>query len=146
MDGQKSQEDAPQILNQDLEVEHPYQHSIESLNRRKAAEEEYYNQHGRIQDKEIDAVLLKLFQSRRGYLFDRLKSILDKRDPYEAEQIRTQYIRMAQEMEAEQAAQAEEDREKGMDRNKNNYDKMLRFLENYTRVQESQNLKKHQTL
>lgn len=53
---------------------------------------------------------------------------------------------MAQEMEAEQAAQVEEDREKGKDRNKNNYDKMLRFLENYTRVQESQNLKKHQTL
>lgn len=80
----KSRDGTSSNVAEELE-EHPYKHSIESINRRKTAEEEYYLEYGRVSDKEIDAVLLKLFQSRRGYLFDRLKAILEKRDPFEAE-------------------------------------------------------------
>lgn len=47
---------------------------------------------------------------------------------------------MMKELEAEEAAKAEEEKEQ----NKGEHvDKMLRFLENYMRVQESHNLKKH---
>ena len=56
-------------------------------------------------------------------------------------------MRLAQEIEAEEAAKQEEERDNNANKSfTNNYDKMLRFLENYSRVQESHNLKKHQTL
>jgi len=54
---------------------------------------------------------------------------------------------MAEELEAEEAARIEEMRDNNKSKSvSSNYDKMLRFLENYSRVQESHNLKKHQTL
>ena len=74
---------------------------------------------------------------------DRLRGLLDKRTPEEAEKVRMQYFEAMKELEAEEAAKAEEERE---EHKGDNIDKMLRFLENYTRVQESHNLKKHQTL
>ena len=74
---------------------------------------------------------------------ERLRAILSKRTPAEAEKVRMQYFEMMKELEAEEAAKAEEEKEQ----NKGEHvDKMLRFLENYMRVQESHNLKKHQTL
>ena len=52
--------------------------------------------------------MLKLFQNRRGYLYERLKAILVKRGPEEDEEIRNKYIKLAEEIEAEEAANIEE--------------------------------------
>ena len=111
------------------------------------AENKLLEENGRVSNEEADAVLLKMTQKGSGYLYDRLKAILVNRDPAEAEAIRTQYLRMAEELEAEEAARIEEMRDNNKSKSvSSNYDKMLRFLENYSRVQESHNLKKHQTL
>ena len=47
---------------------------------------------------------MKVLDQRKGYLLSRLKAILDRREPEEAEQIRNQYVVMEQEAEAEAAA------------------------------------------
>ena len=62
---------------------------------------------------------------------------MEKRSPEQAEAIRNQYKVMADEAAAESAAQQENDEE--LEDRK--MAKMLRFLENYARVQESHNLK-----
>ena len=101
------------------------------------------DEHGKISEEEINSLLMQMNQSKRGYLMERLRAILSKRTPAEAEKVRMQYFEMMKELEAEEAAKAEEEKEQ----NKGEHvDKMLRFLENYMRVQESHNLKKHQTL
>ena len=111
--------------------------TVESLLRKRNAEEEQLQEQGRIDEKEVEKATMKVLDHRKGYLLNRLKAILDKRDPMEAEEIRNQYAVMEQEAEAEATARYEQEHE--VEQKK--VDKMLRFLENYSRVQESQNLK-----
>ena len=66
------------------------------MNRKRDAELAIFREKGRISDAEIDAVLLKVLDSRRGYLIKRLEAILSKRDPEEADLIRNQYRVLAQ--------------------------------------------------
>ena len=49
---------------------------------------------GRIDEKEVEKATMKVLDHRKGYLLNRLKAILDKRDPMEAEEIRNQYAVM----------------------------------------------------
>ena len=111
--------------------------TVESLLRKRNAEEEQLQEQGRIDEKEVEKATMKVLDHRKGYLLNRLKAILDKRDPMEAEEIRNQYAVMEQEAEAEAVAKHEQEHEVETKK----VDKMLRFLENYSRVQESQNLK-----
>ena len=111
--------------------------TVESLLRKRNAEEEQLQEQGRIDEKEVEKATMKVLDHRKGYLLNRLKAILDKRDPMEAEEIRNQYAIMEQEAEAEAVAKHEQEH----DAETKKVDKMLRFLENYSRVQESQNLK-----
>ena len=111
--------------------------TVESLLRKRNAEEEQLQERGRIDEKEVEKATMKVLDHRKGYLLNRLKAILDKRDPMEAEEIRNQYAVMEQEAEAEAVAKHEQEHEVETKK----VDKMLRFLENYSRVQESQNLK-----
>lgn len=82
-------------------------------------------------------MLMKVLESRRGYLYNRLDNILSKRAPDEADVIRNQYQVMAEEAEADRLASKAEEAEA----QQISFDKMLRFLENYSRVQESHNIK-----
>ena len=111
--------------------------TVESIMRKRQAEEEQLQEQGRIDEKEVEKATMKVLDHRKGYLLSRLKGILEKRDPMEAEEIRNQYAVMEQEAEAEATARYEQEHE--VEQKK--MDKMLRFLENYSRVQESQNLK-----
>lgn len=111
--------------------------TIESLQRRREAEEQVLRERGKYDKEEVDKATMRVLDQRKGYLLSRLKAILDKRDPEEAELIRNQYAVMEQEAEAEAAALSEHVKEKEQVK----VDKMLRFLENYSRVQESYNLK-----
>ena len=94
--------------NEDLHNKFPdefakYKHTLASILRRQHAEKELFHAKGggKITDEELDAYMMKMLESRKGYLFKKLKVILDKRDPAEAELIRNQYERLAKEIEAE---------------------------------------------
>ncbi len=66
-----------------------YKHTLESLLRRDKAEQQIFKEKGgKISNQEIDDHLMKMLESRQGYLYKRLKAILDKRDPAQAEIIR----------------------------------------------------------
>jgi len=58
------------------------------MKRRQTAELEQWRERGFISDAEIDAILLKVLDSRKGYLLNRLRAILERRNPEEAEMIR----------------------------------------------------------
>lgn len=75
--------------------------------RKRNAEEEQLQELGRIDEKEVEKATMKVLDHRKGYLLNRLKAILDKRDPMEAEEIRNQYAIMEQEAEAEAVAKHE---------------------------------------
>ena len=62
--------------------------TVESLLRKRNAEEEQLQEQGRIDEKEVEKATMKVLDHRKGYLLNRLKAILDKRDPMEAEEIR----------------------------------------------------------
>ena len=100
---------------------------MESLQRKHEFQMELFRETGRVDDAKVDSMLMKVLQSRQGYLMGRLKSILAKRDDQETEAIRNKYIVMAQEAEAERAA-SKADKNETMQKN---FDKMMRFIENY---------------
>ena len=79
--------------------------TVESLNRKKDAEVALFKEKGKITDEEVEAVLMRVLDSKRGYLIKRLEAILQKRDPEEADLIRNQYKILAQQMENERLAQ-----------------------------------------
>ena len=68
------------------EKETPF--TVESLKRRKDAELEIYKLKGQFDDSEADSSVMKVLDKRQNYLLKRLKEILDKRDPEEADLIR----------------------------------------------------------
>lgn len=47
-----------------------------------------YKKRGIINEKEVDEANMKVLEARKSYLFKRLKTILDDRDPLEADEIR----------------------------------------------------------
>ena len=81
--------------------------TVESLMRKRHAEEEQLQEQGEIDEKEVEKATMKVLDHRKGYLLSRLKAILDKRDPREAEEIRSQYAVMEQEAEAEEKARGQ---------------------------------------
>lgn len=81
---------------------------------------------------------MKVLEARKSYLFKRLKNILNDRDPEEAENIRNEFKLLEAETLAHVTEEDEQQEEK--------LDKMLRFIENYTRIEEERNLKVHEVL
>ena len=122
--------------------EPPNMYTVESLKRKQDYAMEIFRKKGYFSDAEVDEVLLKVLDSRRSYLLKRLGAILQNRSREEAEAIRNQYKVMAEAEEAEKQATLAEKHET----QQRNFDKMLRFLENYSRVQESQNLKRQEQI
>ena len=59
--------------------------TVESMHRKRQAEEEFIRERGEIDHAQVDKVTMKVLDQRKGYLLSRLKAILDKRNPAEAE-------------------------------------------------------------
>ena len=55
------------------------------MQRKSQAEKDLFRARGEINDAEVEAVTMKVLDQRKGYLLSRLKAILDKREPEEAD-------------------------------------------------------------